>query len=327
MGKIRIGVLFVDFPDAIATRSTESVLAIISPAAEDRFAHLSYGKADFDLVPVHKWIRMKNDSTSYEMNRQTNTFSAHRRYVSEALDRARTDLDVSLLDGFVVIANPDAKALDFGPAFTPNDQAWSEYGSGFRLMNGATSGTDLLYFRSGWFNHEFGHALGLVDLYAFRGSTHRFVGYFSLMGWISPNGEGAPELFGWERWSLGWLADTQVACLKSGTATVDLEPIERSGGTKILVVPLGSQRALVVEARRRIGYDTGLQKEGALVYVVDTSFQSGEGTIRVLPINDADTVKMNAPLSAGDSFEFEGVRIRIESTLSTGDRVTVSYGN
>jgi M6 family metalloprotease-like protein len=326
LGKIRIGVVFVDFPDAIATRSTESVLSIVSPAAEDRFAHLSYGKADFDLLPVHKWIRMNNDSASYEMSRQTNTFSAHRRYVSEALDHARTDLDVRLLDGFLVIANPDAKAIDFGPAFTPNDRAWAEYGSGYRLMNGATSGTDLLSFRSGWFNHEFGHALGLVDLYAFRGSTHRFVGYFSLMGWISPNGEGAPELFGWERWSLGWLDDSQVACLTRGSATVELEPIEQKGGMKILVVPVSTNRAVVVEARRRIGYDTGLLKEGALLYVVDTSIQTGEGPIRVLPINEADTYKMNVPLSVGASFEYEGVRIRVDSSNQAGDRVTVSYG-
>ena len=118
VGKIRIGVLFVDFPDAVATRSTESVFAIISPAAEDRFAHLSYGKADFDLVPVHKWIRMMNGSATYEMSRQTNTFIAHRRYISEVFDRARADLDGSLLDGFLVIANPDAGSFDFGPAFT-----------------------------------------------------------------------------------------------------------------------------------------------------------------------------------------------------------------
>lgn len=332
VGDIRVGVVFVDFPDSIAKRTTNSIFATISPEAEQRFKHLSYGKSNFVLFPLHKWIRMGQDSVSYQFNRNNNTYFAHVNYINEALSRARDQVDWGSMDGFLVITNPDTQAMDFGPAFTPNGSYWAEKGSGYRLMNGATSGVDLLFFKSGWFNHEFGHAMGLVDLYAYSAlpypsSIHRFVGWFSLMGWISPNGEGAPELFGWERWSLGWLDDLQVACLKRESATVDLDPIERPGGIKIFVMPLGENRAVIVESRRKLGYDLGLAQEGALVYLVDTSKRSGEGVVRVLPIDDGDTTKMTATLLPGETLEFEGIRIRVESKSSAGDRVTVSYGN
>ncbi|MFM2113410.1 MAG: hypothetical protein RL643_368 [Actinomycetota bacterium] len=319
-GTVRIGVVFVDFPDAAATRSTQSVYSLISPDAERRYAAMSYGKATFEFVPLQRWLRMSRASSAYSMSRTNTTFNTHRDFITEALNLSAGSLSVSDLDGFVVLANPDATAFDFGPAFTPNDAFWAATAAGRAWMNGATSGTDLLNWGSGWFNHEFGHAMGLVDLYAFGGATNRFVGHFSLMGLI--NG-GAPELFGWERWSLGWLSDSEVACLTSGSATVDLEPIARTGGTKIAVVKLSSSRALVVESRRRLGYDTGLTKEGVVAYVVDTSVRSGEGVIRVLPINDADVTKMSVALGAGESLTYEGAQISVTSSGPSGDRITI----
>ena len=319
-GTVRIGVVFVDFPDAAATRSTQSVYSLISPEAERRFAAMSYGRATFELVPLQRWLRMSRASTAYSMSRTNTTFSTHRDFITEALNLSVGSLSVSDLDGFLVLANPDAAAFDFGPAFTPNDVYWAATAAGRTWMNGATSGTDLLNFGSAWFNHEFGHAMGLVDLYAFSGAANRFVGHFSLMGLISG---GAPEFFGWERWSLGWLSDSEIACLTSGSATINLEPIARTGGTKIAVVKLGPSRALVVESRRRTGYDTGLTKEGVVAYVVDTSVRSGEGVIRVLPINDADVTKMSVALGAGESLTYEGARVSVSYSGPSHDQVII----
>lgn len=322
-GTVRIGVVFVDFPDAVATRTTRSVLDLISPAAEQRFAAFSYGRATFELVPVHRWVRMGRASTAYGMSRSQSSFVAHRAYVAEALDLGAGSLAVGGLDGFLVLANPDAAALDFGPAFTPTDAYWAAVAAGRSWTNGATSGTDLLRWGSAWFAHEFGHALGLVDLYAFDGEPQRFVGGFSLMGLIDG---GAPEYLAWERWTLGWVTDDEVACVESGSATVTLDPVERAGGIKMLVARLGASRALVVESRRRLGYDAALAREGALVYLVDTSVASGRGPVRVQPEDDADRSKSSALMRAGDSIVVAGVRITVEASGSSGDRVTVRIG-
>src|SRR5207247_1671509 len=98
---------------------------------------------------------------------------------------------------------------------------------GKTFTNGATSGADLLVWGYKWLNHEVGHTMGLVDLYAFQGDGHRFVGGFSMMGLISGL---APEYFAYERWLLGWLDDAQVSCQQSTDSTVTLTPIEQNGG-------------------------------------------------------------------------------------------------
>lgn len=66
--------------------------------------------------------------------------------------------------------------------------------------------------------------------------------------------------------------------------TAVLEPIENRGGVKAAVIPVDGSRVVVVESRRALGYDSLLDREGAVVYVVDTSIFSGFGTIEV--VND-----------------------------------------
>ena len=109
-------------------------------------------------------------------------------------------------------------------------------------------------------NHEIGHTMGLVDLYGYSGSAHRFVGGWSLMGLISGH---APEYFAWERWILSWLDDNQVVCLPSGKITANLNAVPLSGGQKMIVAPISETRAVVVEVRRRVGYDLSLPEEGS----------------------------------------------------------------
>ena len=165
--------------------------------------------------------------------------------------------------------------------------------------------------------------MSLVDDYAFSGATHRFVGGFSLMGLISGF---AREYFGWERWQLGWIDDAQVSCdSRAGIRDVTLSPIERAGGTKMIVIPTGTTTALVVESRRAEGYDTnGTWSPGVLVYSIDTSIATGNGPLKVLPINDNDISKGTAPLQPGGSMTVGGVTITFLSTTSSGDVVRVT---
>ena len=97
----------------------------------------------------------------------------------------------------------------------------------------------------------------------------------------------AKSLFGWERWLLGWLDDSQVACIKQSaskqTTTVSLSAIETpntANPKKMIVIPVkgSKKRAVVVEARANLGDDI-LSKEGKVIY---NSIQS---TILILNFN------------------------------------------
>ena len=141
------------------------------------------------------------------------------------------------------------------------------------------------------------------------------------MGLISGH---APEYLAWERWILSWLDDNQVVCLPSGKITANLNAVPLSGGQKMIVSPISETRAVVVEVRRRVGYDLSLPEEGPLVYLVYTSRQNGDGVIKVLPLNDSDVQKTSAPLSVGETLTFEGVSVLYNSRTSFGDEITVS---
>jgi M6 family metalloprotease-like protein len=54
--------------------------------------------------------------------------------------------------------------------------------------------------------------MGLPNLYAFHGNGPLlgFTGEWSLTGNINA---ASREYFGWERWLLGWLSDSQVNCV------------------------------------------------------------------------------------------------------------------
>ena len=319
-GGVRLLVLFVDFPDSIATKSTESVLKTISPESERLYSEMSYGRVAFELVPVHRWLRMSKESSAYNVKRGV-SFLDHRNYLEEALRLGTVGLDALSLDGFIVLTNPETKTIDVGPAFALDDEYWGIRAGSKLWMNGTSSAFDLNYWGYQWMNHEIGHTMGLPDLYAYNGSAHRFAGGWSLMGYITGHG---PEYFAWERWILNWLDDTQVVCLSSGSITATLNAVPVVGGQKMIVTPISESRAVVVEVRRRVGYDLSIPEEGPLVYLVDTRLFTGNGVIKVLPINDSDTEKKSAPLSVGETLTFEGVSVRYNSRTSYGDEITVS---
>lgn len=305
-GEVRLKVIFVDFSDAVATRTPESVFGLISPGSENLWKAVSYGKMNPILDPALRWLRMSKPSTQYGWSALT--AAAHKAYLQEALNLAvAAGIDFSASDTVAVMANPDATALQNGPTYVAGGLT-----AGGRTFDVAiTSGRDLLSWGYKWLNHEGGHMLGLADLYGFTAPTHRFVGEFSLMGLISG---AAPEYLAWERWLLGWLDDDQVIAADRGTSTHALAPLETPGGRKMLVIPTGATTAVVVENRQRLGLDSALTRSGLLVYLIDTAISTGAGVVKVLPLDETDQRKLNALLAAGQSLTFNGVSVKHMST-------------
>jgi M6 family metalloprotease-like protein len=318
----------VDFPDAPATMTPAEALARISPA-QDVFKEMSYGKLSYNLKPQLKWYRMSKNSTEYVAGGWT--FLKHRDYISEAAKLADSEVDFSSTDNLIILANPDAKGMGYsGPAFAAVRNSGITL-DGKYISNGATSAYDLNNWKSIWLNHEISHSMGLVDLYAFTSSNSanrydglRFTGEFSYMG-LSSYESNSPSLLAFERWNLGWIEDSQIECTKSSKLTKLISPVQVSGGTKAIIIPISKTKAVVVESRRALGIDKALSKSGALVYVVDSSIQSGLGPIKVFPsdlVNDPRY--LNAPRTTGESVTVEGVTIKVVQSDATGDTVEIT---
>jgi M6 family metalloprotease-like protein len=316
-GRVRIGVIFADFADSVATDTTEHVLKQYSPDLETYFSNMSYGRLNIELVPAHNWARMSKNSTSYRIGRGEWSWLDFSSFLEEAIRLGSVGVDITAWDSFIVLANsPNVMSSSLSP---PPGYAIVEAG-GKRWTNGLLLGTDAGYFVAAM-QHEVGHNFGLLDLYPYTGTGFRYTGDFSLMGSLWGT---APELFAWERWTLNWLEDTQVGCIESGSVTASLSPVSISGGQKMIVSPISESKALVVEVRRRAGYDKALIEEGPLAYVVDTSKSGGYGTIKVLPLLESDGIKSSAPLNLGETIEFEGISVTYKSRNALSDEIIVT---
>lgn len=320
-GVVTAKVIMVDFSDAVASKTPQQAFAMISKSSQI-FDEVSYGKFTYKFDPVYKWYRMSKPAKSYAPLNQS--FDNHFAYISEAIKLADGDVDFKDTESFIILANPDAKSLgDAGPAFSPNDKNWGIKVDGTVLTNGATSAYDLNYWSYIWLNHEITHTLGMVDLYAFSGDAHRFVGEFGYMG-LSSLESNSPSLLAWERWLLNWLDDNQIFCLSSGSTQQKLTPIQSKSGLKAVITPLGNNKVLVAESRRAIGIDNKLSKSGVLVYTVDSTIESGFGPIKIYPLNNSDSKKNSAPLGVNEQITVEGVSIKVLSADSSGDLIQVT---
>src|SRR5581483_2400469 len=127
--------------------------------------------------------------------------------------------------------------------------------------------------------HEFGHLLGLPELYAPGGAAHEGVGVWDLMGqgtWLG-RGDSPPGLSAWSKLRLGWV---DVETVTTTTPALALPAVQTTPRVvKIPAVPGVPEEYYLLENRARIGVDRSLPGEGLLVWHVDErvrGFRSGE---------------------------------------------------
>lgn len=131
----------------------------------------------------------------------------------------------------------------------------------------------------GVFAHEYGHALGLIDLYDTdrTGFISEGIGDWSLMASGSWGGVGGklgnrpshPDP--WSKLSLGWLVPERVT---GSSAAATIGAVETGGGvSQFLSLPTegGSGEYFLLENRQQIGFDEALPGSGLLLWHIDES--------------------------------------------------------
>ena len=300
-GTYRALVLLVDFSDNKGQTSPDQYRHLLfslgvypTGSMRDYYQEVSYRK--FDLVGEVNgttgnppdWFRMPQAYTfyvagqsglgSYPNNAQKlaeDAVIAADPYVDYRLYDNNGDGEVDSL--FILHAGPSAEASS-----NPNAYIWSHRWEmenppvldGMRFKGYSMEPE---YTRSpgdstiGVFCHEYGHELGLPDLYDVGYSGGEGIGSWGVMSGGSwngfPRGSRPAHFCAWSKMQLGWV--TPVV-LRSNQISANIPQVETQGSILILWTDgaVGSQYFLV-ENRQKVLFDDGLPGAGLLIYHVD----------------------------------------------------------
>jgi M6 family metalloprotease-like protein len=216
---------------------------------------------------VFDWVTVKKDRGDYSQG--TGTGSANRTaLLAEALDvLLERDGKEALkdFDGIYFIYAGDRVQTSRGGLYWPHRATFSHQGKRwpyFICQEGGSRMNNISVIC-----HEFGHMLGLPDLYARpENPGSEGVGVWCAMS--NQLGGGRPQHFSaWCKEQLGWLKPAVID--PTVKQKLILGPINGSDKEcyKILVRPDGSEY-LLLENRRRKGFDQELPAEGLLIWRV-----------------------------------------------------------
>jgi len=170
----------------------------------------------------------------------------------------------------------------------------------------------------GVYCHEFGHKIGLPDLYDTNGGSQG-VGHWCLMGtgsWCSntpgsENGESPSHMSAWAKYFEGWVAPTDQTDQQIGLNVPRAE--DNSYAIRLLANPggndwVGSGEYFLIENRQQALFDRGLDGCGILVWHIDESQPNNAnqghtaGTHRLVDLEEAhggtQTLDIPEPLPA-----------------------------
>lgn len=276
---LKVIAVLADFPDRAASRDRASYLAEPKgtlPRFERYWREVSRGRLDVDVHLGEHRVRLERPRARYVQQPAALALEAleafHRGATSPA-DRAA----FAASEQAIVFFAGDGRESHVGRP--PNDP-WSNYvglAGGYRGIRGASviAETEVKPFSSfGVLCHEFGHQLGLPELYAPGGAAHEGIGVWGLMGqgtWVD-KGRRPPHPCAWSKLRLGWIDARVVA---ETTRGVSLAPVASEPVAVKIPMPGGPpEEYLLVEHRTRTGADAKLPGEGLLVWHVDERRES-----------------------------------------------------
>ena len=329
-------------PDAEADYSTQIESQHGLLFAEQYLEAASYGKLDIEFAPLHHWLRVEHNYDHY-LGRSRNGERITGEIDEDAVRLADPDFDFTGQD-IVMIVMPSSH---FGGGNAGGRVSTEEGGLSTTRVNTSFSKSRLPHEWGSTAAHELAHNLGLSDLYDRSGSraprppevegwTWANMGLMGFSIWLPPGygyGFERDEMLAWSRWQLGWLDPTQIRCITDPEATVTLSPVANPGnGPAMAAIPLSGTELIVIESRRKLGYDTDsgiwadrdLLPEGVLVYTVDAGLSTG-----LLPIKGANETtsgfSRESPfLTEGQSTTVAGYTITLQSDDGETHTVKIS---
>lgn len=340
----RIIVLCVDFSDNLSQIDTQVISDRFfgtGKSLKNYYIENSYGKYIFD-GEVHGWYRAPQPY-SYYVNSQ-NGFGDYphnvQKLVEDVINIATLDPSITWSyfdnDGdnvidHIILVHSGAEAAYTGSV----DDIWAHVwainpmirnGYGFEYYAMVSEFMSLVFDaqRTGIDSHEFGHLLGLPDLYDYSGNSNG-VGNFSLMShgsWLD-NGFTPCHLDAWSKYFLGF---SNTIINPSGTIPVS---IAETYDTNYLFTTQVSNEYFMVENRQNLYYDQYLPANGLLIWKVNESKPNNDNELcfKVALIQADGQRDLENSMNYGDSGDpFPGSAVKRSLGASTVPNTVLCNG-
>ena len=330
-GTARIVVLLIDFTDVAPGTSHNgsyfdgrmNAAGTSARSVRSYYQEISRGALTLNATVIPMWFHSTHPMSYYGADSTTGVDDANGpiyRLVTEAVRAADSSVNFAqfdtngdgVVDHLMVVhagagqeSSPSSKdliwshrwaVLDADPT-TPGPQALTA--DGVQIYGYTMESED---FVIGTVAHEFGHDLGLPDLYDTDGSSAG-AGVWDIMSlgsWTgAPAGSSPAHMSAWSLLKLGWVTPTDVTTALVGTA---IDAVETSGKVYRLTLPGTTLEYFLIENRQPIGFDAALPGSGLLVWHVDDSQTTNElDNHRLLDLEEADEgVSGDRPTDSGD---------------------------
>jgi M6 family metalloprotease-like protein len=275
----RLAVVGVEFPDHkhntdISTNDWEQSLFSKKSYSQTATGQTAYGSL-YDYYQeisagnlrvegkMFDWVEVAKNRSEYAQA-TGDTQKMLPEALGKLLDREGKDA-LNGFDGIAFIYAGDRVATNRGGLFWPHKGMVPFNGARWDYLIAGEGGPKMTNISV--FCHEFGHMLGLPDLYARpENPGSEGLGVWCLMSNQLPNGR-PQHMSAWCKEQLGWLKPAVID--PTVQQKLVLSPVESSSREcyKVLIRANGSEY-LLLEDRRKTGFDTDLPGEGLLVWHV-----------------------------------------------------------
>lgn len=331
-GTLRVLVIAAEFSDINATLSIDQIKQEWAVQVNQYYQEASYGKVTLQ-VDVFGWYKLPHPEMSYGRDCLaiddpdcSGTDQAW-HIAQDAANLAQHDVNFNNYDYYAFIHS------GYGQESSGvKDDVWSVTFLGGVWVQ--TQGKSLNRFSIdpeleargaspvGVYAHEFGHQLGLPDLYNTQ-SGQSIMGPWTLMDaglWNgNPPGSSPAHLDSWCKTQLGWIGGSTLAIANSAIAsnyTIDPTEVSSNNIHAVQVPVSASSKYYLVEVRQRIGFDSGLPSVGVLILYVDETLQTGE--VQVMNANPGVSGLRAATWAVGQIFNDAKNNITITITGQVG---------
>ena len=347
-GVIRVLVIAAAFSDINYTLSIDQVKHDWFGSVAAYYHEISYGKLTI-VGDIYGWYKLPYPEAHYGMNCKAvndadcSGLDASWQIAQDAVNLAQKDVNFNNYDYFIFIHSGNGQES----SGVKND-VWSvTYMWGVDVQ---THSRTISLFSvvpelevggvpNGVYCLEFGHDLGLPDLYN-TNNGKPILGPWELMdegSWNgNPRGSSPAHMTAWDKIQLGFISGSQLATANPGvTSTFTVDPTEiASSNVHAVEIPLASSSVAVsnpsqyylVEVRSLTGFDSALPAAGVLITYVDNTAVIGK--VHVINGHPATPNLMDAVWNLGQTFtdSKNGVSVTVAGKVGDSYQITVNRG-